>query len=1109
MSSSSFGFDNYASMLSDRILESLEDYSKPPLAIGIFGQWGSGKSTLLNEIYAKIDGVKLKSHNTKQQDRYIVPVLFNAWRFEKEEHLIIALLKTIYYAIKKQAKDSKFSDDAKFKESMRLGADILRFCITSIELSIASSFAKNKELPYYLEYIDRVEEYESRYFNINAELKYFTDAVSVVFLVDDLDRCLPDNVLKTLESIKLFLDIPGFAFVLAVDDDVVERGILYKYKDYGNVDNLSNLITGSEYIEKIISLPFKIPHISNDDSRSFFLERYPELFIIDKKELRDRQESDDNVAIDEELLALFAIAVPPVPRRLIRAAELYKTKMKPMEAAWSDIFHSNRIVVAKLVFLELFAPSIFRFGCYRRQLFFSDLSAWKEKHKSLYETDKIAAAYEKSYEEGRISQEQRDNYAALLKLVIETNNGRNGFRLDALFKGPEPANVDSVVKAYLQMSGQKIDTLSREKKESVDIGNVDEFIIDILSDDAQARKSAFAKVEERILPVDTVIQIADRAKESKRIEDVQWWRKMESVTDSNGWLELVNKTDVIKRLSHGEGNSTLLEILELTAKKLNPPYKKNDKIIKEIRWLREVEWDKLSPLGRYLRGFELNDTLTAQNITKWDEIEDIDEWSLSVPTSLSRVQSIICINDKSIAVAHDSRVSIFDIFSKARIVTLSHKSLVRSILYISGFGLVSAGDDGNIKIWDIEDKTKEPTVFINGCPVYSVVYMGELRLVCAGEDGNIRIWNIEDVTHNPTILPHKGAVYSVAYIGNSRIASGGDDGIIKVWDINDPSKKAAIFSHGSWVNSITYLGDSKIASGGRDGNIKVWKIDDKSKDITILSHEDWVFCVAHLGGSRIASGGRDGNVKIWDTNDKTKDAFVLPHGESMYAMTTFASSKIASGSSDGNIKIWDIAANQKELLTLTHGESVYTMVYLGDSRLASGGLDGLIKIWDINDNTKEPLVFAHGNWVNSIAWLGGSILASSGDDGNIKIWDMQKNKEEPIVLSHGDLVYSVIYLGGSLIASCGRDGAIKLWDRTKPEKSIGRFRSDGDVYYVHDGASWKVGRLGGEWNYGDDKLMYKCAWFVRGLECVPYYSFEKEKVNRFFIGADGLSKSND
>ena len=78
------------------------------------------------------------------------------------------------------------------------------------------------------------DQLESIYLNIPQWIEKITlfENVNFVFLIDDLDRCLPENTLKMLESIKLFLDVPSCAFVLAVDDDVVERGVVHHYRDY-------------------------------------------------------------------------------------------------------------------------------------------------------------------------------------------------------------------------------------------------------------------------------------------------------------------------------------------------------------------------------------------------------------------------------------------------------------------------------------------------------------------------------------------------------------------------------------------------------------------------------------------------------------------------------------------------------------------------------------------------------------------------------------------------------------------------------------------------------------------------------------------------------------
>ena len=67
------GFEGYASALADVVLT-----STPRFAIGIFGSWGSGKTTLMRAISEKLRG---------RED--VVTVWFNAWRYEREPHLIV------------------------------------------------------------------------------------------------------------------------------------------------------------------------------------------------------------------------------------------------------------------------------------------------------------------------------------------------------------------------------------------------------------------------------------------------------------------------------------------------------------------------------------------------------------------------------------------------------------------------------------------------------------------------------------------------------------------------------------------------------------------------------------------------------------------------------------------------------------------------------------------------------------------------------------------------------------------------------------------------------------------------------------------------------------
>ncbi len=77
----------------------------------------------------------------------------------------------------------------------------------------------------------------------------------LVIFIDDLDRCLPENAITVLESLKLFLGHGNCIFVLGMDHYVVEEGIKYRYTGKVNM-------SGRDYLDKIVQVPFFLPPVS-------------------------------------------------------------------------------------------------------------------------------------------------------------------------------------------------------------------------------------------------------------------------------------------------------------------------------------------------------------------------------------------------------------------------------------------------------------------------------------------------------------------------------------------------------------------------------------------------------------------------------------------------------------------------------------------------------------------------------------------------------------------------------------------------------------------------------------------------------------------------------
>lgn len=240
------GFETYS-----RILAAAASDTRGPFTIGVFGEWGTGKTSLMRLIERHLSG-----------DPDIVTVWFNAWRYEQEEHPIIPLVGTIVQALEKHK-----------GLSQRFGASG-RHLIRSLRAIAYGFSAKSKvKVPGFAEVeasfvakdmIDRDERLtpdplldRSLYFGAFNSLEdvKLRENVRVVVLIDDLDRCFPDQAIRLLESIKLVLAQPGFIFILGVARQVVEGYLQHRYtKEYGIKD-----FKGQLYLDKIVQLPFHIP----------------------------------------------------------------------------------------------------------------------------------------------------------------------------------------------------------------------------------------------------------------------------------------------------------------------------------------------------------------------------------------------------------------------------------------------------------------------------------------------------------------------------------------------------------------------------------------------------------------------------------------------------------------------------------------------------------------------------------------------------------------------------------------------------------------------------------------------------------------------------------
>lgn len=314
------GYMVHASLLKDVVTNE----NNLPITIGLYGDWGCGKSSIL-----KI----LKEELEKEND--CVVVYFDGWSFESFDDAKMALIQGIIDALENNERFwVKIKDDTeetveKFKKSfkklrksiswMRLlkwavttGAPIAAAGVTGgaslIIPTLLDLFNKNKgKLDEVLtnEHAEQLlrdtlfkDDEEKKYEAVREFRKDFEALINnskqgkIVVLIDDLDRCLPRHIIDNLEAIKLFLNVPKTAFVIAADRFIVSNAIKSEYKtiieEGEKQDNRPNL--GDSYMEKFIQVPYNIPALSRKEVETYVTLLFCQSLLCEK--LFDKVQSD-------------------------------------------------------------------------------------------------------------------------------------------------------------------------------------------------------------------------------------------------------------------------------------------------------------------------------------------------------------------------------------------------------------------------------------------------------------------------------------------------------------------------------------------------------------------------------------------------------------------------------------------------------------------------------------------------------------------------------------------------------------------------------------------------------------------------------------------------
>ncbi|MCF6193737.1 MAG: KAP family NTPase, partial [Kangiellaceae bacterium] len=298
------GFEPYVNALSKMIVHK---NTQTPLVVGLYGPWGSGKTSFMKQVDAKVNKTVLVNGGDKKSKDVNRSIFFEAWQYQNTKNLSGALL----FDILKGLENKNFWRSALFRvknafQQFNLAAvlwNLLLFVLVIYFLRYSDGweylvglpliglflnkesheFIKGLKVPMGIDVSKLIKTNDdsmqtTALHDFKPELKKIIDSFvpkggRLILYIDDLDRCIPSQVVSILETLSVLFDSDRCVFLLGIDKPKVIRAIEAHYNVIAEQTNNALMVNekkyGEAFLEKIVQLAIVVPALNKKSIEGF------------------------------------------------------------------------------------------------------------------------------------------------------------------------------------------------------------------------------------------------------------------------------------------------------------------------------------------------------------------------------------------------------------------------------------------------------------------------------------------------------------------------------------------------------------------------------------------------------------------------------------------------------------------------------------------------------------------------------------------------------------------------------------------------------------------------------------------------------------------------
>lgn len=322
-----------------------------PFVLALDSPWGTGKTTLVRMLKAQLEVDQFQC------------VYFNAWKVDYVTDPLVALVSALddihlsesaaESSFRSHLKTAKKITSAVAKRAVIAGVKVATLGVLDVEEAIETmasdaagemagnlvdAFKKEKEA---------LDKFRCEVEKAVAQLKAAGRKETLVFFVDELDRCRPTFAIEMLERIKHLFDVPNIVFVLSIDKSQLEASTAAVYGER---------INAPEYLRRFIDLEYGIPVVKTKLFTQNLLTRFDlDGVFAERKSMEIQYDKRNFVDTFTALADLFDMSLRARERSITRLCVV-------MEQTLSDNY-LDPILVALLLVLRLKQPDMFSRLC--------------------------------------------------------------------------------------------------------------------------------------------------------------------------------------------------------------------------------------------------------------------------------------------------------------------------------------------------------------------------------------------------------------------------------------------------------------------------------------------------------------------------------------------------------------------------------------------------------------------------------------------------------------------------------------------------------------------------------------------------------------------------